>query len=53
MRDTIKAPSKWVRASQGPSTSVYHFMGSGSVLETIVTHHWPKPVLFRKSRRLS
>lgn len=53
MTDTMKAPKKWVKVSQGPTTAVYQLMGRESVLETIITHHWPKPVLFRKSRRLS
>ena len=46
-----KVPGKWVKVEQGPTTAVFHFMGF-AVLKTEVLHREPKPVLFRKSRRI-
>lgn len=51
MSDTIKTPSKWVHVKQGPTTSVYFFKAGNNVLDTIITHAWPKPMLFARSKR--
>lgn len=51
MTDTIKAPSKWVHVKQGPTTAVYFFKAGDNVLETIITHTWPMPMLFARERR--
>lgn len=52
MRDIIKAPRKGIRITQGPTTAVYFLWADNYVLRTIIMHHWPRPVLFRKARRL-
>lgn len=51
MSDTIKAPVKWVHVKQGPTTSVYFFKAGDNVLETIITHAWPRPMLFTRELR--
>lgn len=49
MTDTIKrAPVKWVHIKQGPTTAVYFFKAGDNVLETIITHQQPLPMLFTK-----
>ena len=48
----MKSASKYIKITQGPTTAVYSYKLCGNTLGVIVTHKEPKPVLFRKSRRI-
>lgn len=49
----MKTPSKWIKVEQGPTTAVFRYQANSSVLSVSILHREPKPVLFRRSRRLS
>lgn len=48
----MKTPDRYIKITQGPTTAVYSLKMCGNTLGVIVTHKEPKPVLFRKGRRL-
>ena len=48
----MKTPDRYIKINQGPTTAVYSYKICGNTLGVIVTHHDPKPVLFRKARKL-
>ena len=47
-----KVPGKWIRVVQGATTAVFQFRGYDAVIGVRILHRRPKPVLFRKSRRI-
>ena len=49
----MKTPDRYIKITQGPTTAVYSYRLCGNTLGVIVTHKEPKPVLFRKGRRLA
>jgi len=49
----VKASGKkWVRVIQGPTTAVFRYQAEKLVTAVRIIHKEPKPVLFRKGRRL-
>ena len=48
----MKSASKYIKITQGPTTAVYSYRLNGNCLSVIVTHKDPKPVLFRKGKRI-
>lgn len=48
----MRVPDKWIRVVQGATTAVFRYQGNGAVLKVEILHREPKPVLFRKSRRI-
>ena len=47
-----KVPGKWIRVVQGATTAVFRYQAIKTVIRVEILHREPKPVLFRKSRRL-
>jgi len=48
----MKAPRKYIQVSHGATTAVYCFKAEGVCLGVITTHREPKPMLFRRGRRI-